>query len=154
MSPNCATGIGPEDDFFDLGGDSLTAAVLGAKIHDRWSVDIYLETLTARPRLEDLARAGAGDRAASVAREMTKQFEEVRRGTVAELAAYYSEQSPRGEFVIVLGPADARMVDESVVRERVRALRAEGQSARDTAAIVAKELGVSKKVAYRMANED
>jgi amino acid adenylation domain-containing protein len=51
------TGIGPDDDFFDLGGDSLTAAVLGAKIHDRWSVDIHLETLTARPRLEDLARA-------------------------------------------------------------------------------------------------
>jgi 16S rRNA (cytidine1402-2'-O)-methyltransferase len=103
--------------------------------------------------LGDLAAAGMGPRRASVAREMTKQFEEIRRGTVAELAAYYNAGEPRGEFVIVLGGAEAASVDEGTVRQRVRALRDEGVSAKDTAAIVAKELGVSKNVAYRMAHE-
>jgi 16S rRNA (cytidine1402-2'-O)-methyltransferase len=103
--------------------------------------------------LADLVEAGAGDRAVSVAREMTKQYEEVRRGTVAELAAYYREETPRGEFVIVLAGAAPQVVDETVVRERVRALREQGHSAKDTAAIVAKELGVSKNVAYRMTQE-
>jgi 16S rRNA (cytidine1402-2'-O)-methyltransferase len=104
--------------------------------------------------LDDLVGAGAGDRSACVAREMTKQYEEVRRGTVAELAAYYKEGVARGEFVIVVAGAPAVVVDESVVRERVRALRAEGHSARDTAAIVATELGVKKNVAYRMTQEE
>ena len=104
--------------------------------------------------LSDLAGAGMGSRQLAVAREMTKQFEEIRRGTVAELAAYYKSQEPRGEFVIVLAGAEAQAVDEETVRQRVRALRAEGQSAKDTAAIVAKELGVSKNMAYRMAHEE
>ena len=52
------------------------------------------------------ARGGGRGRAGSaVARELTKQFEEVRRGTVAELAAYYDDAPPRGEVVIVIaGP--------------------------------------------------
>jgi 16S rRNA (cytidine1402-2'-O)-methyltransferase len=103
--------------------------------------------------LADFVAAGMGDRPAAVAREMTKQFEEVRRGTVAELAAYYNEGEARGEFVIVLGGAGSTPVDESAIRERVHALRAEGHSARDTAGIVARELGVSRNVAYRMTQE-
>ena len=103
--------------------------------------------------LADLAAAGMGERSAAVAREMTKQFEEVRRGTVAELVAYYKSQEPRGEFVIVVGGAVAGPVDEAAVRDRVRSLRSEGHSAKDTAAIVAKELGVSKNMAYRMTQE-
>ena len=46
------------------------------------------------------------DRPVAVARELTKRFEEVRRGTLAELAAWYAEQSTvRGEIVVVVGPA-------------------------------------------------
>lgn len=103
--------------------------------------------------LSELTEAGAGERPAAVARELTKQFEETRRGTVAELAAYYNETAPRGEVVIVLGGAPARVVDEATVRERVRALRGQGMSARDTAATVARELGVSRRMAYQLTQE-
>jgi 16S rRNA (cytidine1402-2'-O)-methyltransferase len=104
--------------------------------------------------LSDLAGRGAGDRQVAVAREMTKQFEEVRRGTVAELAAYYESHAPRGEVVIVLAGAEERIVEEAEVRERVRALRAQGMSARDAATSVAAELGVSRRLTYRMTQEE
>ena len=101
--------------------------------------------------LADLEKLGNAERPAAVAREMTKQFEEVRRGTVSELRAYYEENPPRGEVVLVLGAAAPAEASESAVRDRVRALRAAGMSARDAASATAAEFGVSKKLAYRLA---
>ena len=103
--------------------------------------------------LDELERRGGGARRAAVAREMTKQFEEVRRGTVAELRAYYEGRPPRGEIVLVLDAAARNAVSESEVGERVRALRLGGLSARDAAHAVASELGVPKRLAYRLAQE-
>jgi hypothetical protein len=51
-----------------------------------------------------------------VARELTKQFEEVRRGTVVDLAAYYQSSSPRGEVVIVLEGMTPQPLDEDQLR--------------------------------------
>jgi len=103
--------------------------------------------------LAELEQRGAGERAAVVAREMTKQFEEVRRGTVRALRTYYEDRQPRGEIVLIIGAAPAIAATEADVRERVIALRAAGASARDAAAAVAAELGVSKKLAYRFAQD-
>lgn len=103
--------------------------------------------------LADLEQRGGADRPAVVAREMTKQFEELRRGTVGELRAYYERQPPRGELVLVIGPGVESTPDEEAVRERVRALRATGMSSRDVAAAVAREMGVPKRVAYRLTQE-
>jgi 16S rRNA (cytidine1402-2'-O)-methyltransferase len=74
-----------------------------------------LEALTAEERtilffesphrllhtLEDIAEV-LGDRRAAVARELTKKFEEVRRGTVSQLLEHFQQTKPRGEVVIVL----------------------------------------------------
>jgi 16S rRNA (cytidine1402-2'-O)-methyltransferase len=103
--------------------------------------------------LAELVAGGGADRACAVAREMTKHFEEVRRGTVGELAAYYQDTPVKGEVVVVLGEAPERVVDETVIRARVRELRGRGMSARDVAAAVADEFGVSKRVGYRMGLE-
>ena len=103
--------------------------------------------------LGELEQRGNGDRQAAVAREMTKQFEEVRRGTVSQLRAYYKDKPPRGEVVLVLERAAIREPSEDTVRERVRALRAGGMSSRDIASMVAEELGVPKRLAYRLAQE-
>ncbi|HEX4684225.1 MAG TPA: 16S rRNA (cytidine(1402)-2'-O)-methyltransferase [Gemmatimonadaceae bacterium] len=101
--------------------------------------------------LAELEKRGNAERPAAVARELTKQFEEVRRGTVSALRAYYEGDPPRGEIVLVLGPAAPVEASESAVRDRVQALRAAGMSARDAASAVAAELKVSKKLAYRLA---
>ena len=103
--------------------------------------------------LADLAERGAGARRASVARELTKQFEEIRRGTVAELAAYYENSPPRGEVVIVLEGHAPQPLAEDELRTRVRALKAAGLSARDVAATLTREDGASRNLAYRLAHE-
>jgi 16S rRNA (cytidine1402-2'-O)-methyltransferase len=104
--------------------------------------------------LAELERLGGGLRPAVVAREMTKQFENIQRGTVADLLAYYRERPVRGEVVLVIGGAVAGMVSDEDVAARVRSLRAAGLSARDASAQVAAEMGVSKRVAYRLARSD
>ena len=64
--------------------------------------------------LEQFAELFGSDRQVSVSRELTKKFEQTVRGTVAEVAAYFREHTPKGEFVIVLGglPKPARSQQE------------------------------------------
>jgi 16S rRNA (cytidine1402-2'-O)-methyltransferase len=104
--------------------------------------------------LAELADAGADARQAAVAREMTKHFEEVRRGTVGELAAYYKDAPIRGEVVIVLAGGQAARPREDEIRERARALRGEGMSVRDVTAALIREFGVGRNEGYRLAREE
>jgi 16S rRNA (cytidine1402-2'-O)-methyltransferase len=103
--------------------------------------------------LAELAEAGAGARATVVARELTKQYEEFRRGTVAELAAYYGQTPPRGEVVILIAGRIPEATSEDELRARANALRAEGRSARDIAAALSAEFGAPRNLAYRLAHE-
>lgn len=100
--------------------------------------------------LADL-EAVLGARPAAVARELTKMFEEVRRGTLAELAAGYREAPPpKGEIAIIVGPpADAAASGADVDALLARALAA--MSVRDAAAAVAEASGRPKKEVYRRA---
>jgi 16S rRNA (cytidine1402-2'-O)-methyltransferase len=94
----------------------------------------------------------AGDRAAVVARELTKQFEELRRGTLESLSTYYKEVPPRGEVVILVAGAPTVAPDETVLQDEARALRARGLSVRDIAGELTKR-GVARNVAYRLARQ-
>jgi 16S rRNA (cytidine1402-2'-O)-methyltransferase len=107
------------------------------------------------PTLAEFAERGAGDRAVAVARELTKQFEELRRGTVAELARYYQQSPPRGEVVIVLAGREVATVaiDEDAMRVRAGELLAAGNSTRDVARALIAEHGVARNDAYRLAHE-
>ncbi|MEM8951023.1 MAG: 16S rRNA (cytidine(1402)-2'-O)-methyltransferase [Pseudomonadota bacterium] len=102
--------------------------------------------------LADLA-AVLGPRPAAVARELTKAFEEVRRGSLEELAETIAgEEALRGEIVIVVGPPDAEEGAESdeAVNERLRqALETMAPSA--AAASVAQQTDRSRKELYRRA---
>ena len=104
--------------------------------------------------LAELAAAGASSRATVIARELTKQYEELRRGTVTDLAAYYLGVPPRGEVVIVVAGGSAPLAaTEEEIRARAGELRAEGLTPRDIAAGLQAELGASRNVAYRLARE-
>lgn len=103
--------------------------------------------------LAELATAGAGERPAVVARELTKQFEEYARGSVADLAARYADDAPRGEVVVLVGGAPEVVVDEATIRARALTLKAEGLSAREVARVLSTECGASRNLAYRIAHE-
>jgi 16S rRNA (cytidine1402-2'-O)-methyltransferase len=103
--------------------------------------------------LADLAGAGLGSRSAAVARELTKRFEEFRRGTVDELAAYYAETPVRGEVVIVVGEGAPAPVDPAAIRDRARGLRDAGMTRRQIVSELVAQDGVARNVAYRLAHE-
>ena len=120
----------------------------------RHAVVLYEAPSRVGATLDEVATAGAAQRATVVARELTKQYEELRRGTVAELAAYYLDAPPRGEVVIIIAGASApAAATEAQLRERAAELRAQGSTPRDVAAALASELGAARNVAYRLAHE-
>lgn len=92
-----------------------------------------------------------GERPAAVVREMTKMFEESRRGPLSALAKVYEEEgAPKGEIVVVLGPAEKRDMDEADIDDLLReALQT--MSVKDAAAHVAGLTGQPKKALYERA---
>ncbi len=98
--------------------------------------------------LQDMAEA-FGPRPAAVARELTKRFEEVRRGTLAELAAHYARNVARGEVTVVVAPPEQED-DPEDLDERLRAALA-GNSVKDAAALVAVATGLPRKLVYARA---
>jgi 16S rRNA (cytidine1402-2'-O)-methyltransferase len=103
--------------------------------------------------LADLAAAFGPDRPVAVARELTKKFEDVWRGTLGQTATEGGPE-PRGEQVIVIGPAPPVPPEDPGDDALARALQAEldgGASTRDAAAVVANRLGVPRRRAYALA---
>jgi 16S rRNA (cytidine1402-2'-O)-methyltransferase len=96
-----------------------------------------------------------GPRPAAVARELTKLHEEVRRGSLAELTAHYAKAgAPRGEIVVVVGPADAAAAaaeDFDLDSALTEALQ--HASLRDAAATVAAASGLPRRRVYARALE-
>ncbi len=129
------------------------SAAMDEIVGSRYTAVVYEAANRVDDTLSELEGHGAGARPAAVARELTKQFEEVRRGTVSELLAYYKESPPRGEVVIVIAGAPDRALSEELVRDRARALRASGLSVRDVTTALVLELGASRNMAYRAARE-
>ena len=101
--------------------------------------------------LADLAGA-LGPRPAVIARELTKRFEEIKRGTLPELAVHYAAGAARGEITLVVGPAPEEAADADALDARLREALA-ASSVKDAAALVAGALGLPRKVVYARALE-
>jgi 16S rRNA (cytidine1402-2'-O)-methyltransferase len=158
------------------GPSAVTAAVAVSGLPvDRWCMEGFLPRrggerrarlaeLAAEPRtmvffeaphrlaasLADMATAFGADRPAAVCRELTKTYEEVRRGGLAELAEW-ADAGVRGEITVVVAGAPARggadvagadLASLVVVRESA------GQPRKDAIAAVAAELGVPKRLVF------
>ncbi|WP_299984553.1 16S rRNA (cytidine(1402)-2'-O)-methyltransferase [uncultured Ruegeria sp.] len=100
--------------------------------------------------LADLADVLGGDRQAALCRELTKKFEETRRGTLAELAAAYLGATVKGEVVLLVDRAHSQTVKESDVEEALkRAL--ETHSVRDAADLVSEMFSLPRRPIYQKA---
>ncbi len=105
--------------------------------------------------LAELATA-LGDRPAAAAREITKKFEEISRGTISELQAKFGAAAPRGEFTLIVGGSAAVTADVAPVgpeagltpAERVAQLMATGIDKKTAIKQVAVERGLPKREVY------
>jgi 16S rRNA (cytidine1402-2'-O)-methyltransferase len=99
--------------------------------------------------LADLA-AAFGARPAAVARELTKRFEEIRRGTLPDLAAHYAAAEARGEITLVVAPPAPAEPGAAELDALLRAAL-QSHSVRDAAALVATATGLPRKLVYARA---
>ena len=101
--------------------------------------------------LEDLAEAFGADRKISLCRELTKLHEEVVRTTLGEAIEKYTENAPKGEFVLVVdgaAPVEKEIPTAEDAGEMVKRLMGEGLSRKDAIKQTAKALDLPKNVVY------
>ena len=97
--------------------------------------------------LAALAEAFGPDRSSAVCRELTKTYEEVRRGPLAELAPWAQEHT-RGEITVVVAGAAPRAVGVEEALPAVQARVRDGERLKDACAAVSAQTGVAKKALY------
>lgn len=122
---------------------------------------VFLESVHRLPAsLSDMAQV-LGARDAAVCRELTKKFEEVRRGTLPDLAAQYAtEGAPKGEVVVIVGPPAAGETPwtEDRIDQALRQALEDGLRMKEAAQAVADITGLKKRDLYNRAlilqNED
>ncbi len=104
--------------------------------------------------LAAMSEALGADRAAALCRELTKTYEEVRRGGLADLAAGAAD-GVRGEVTLVVSgaPAAAAAVDPESLRAAVAAHEADGMSTRDAVAAVAADSGRPRREVYNLVHQ-
>lgn len=134
---------------------------------DREEAREVLDTLSLTPRTTIFYEAphrlvktlkmleeAAGERPCVIVRELTKKFEEIRRGTLSELRAYFEENEPRGEFVILIEGSSREALEKARI-ERFSGLSLEEHMnlyrdlpEKEAMKKVAADLGVSKRDIY------
>jgi 16S rRNA (cytidine1402-2'-O)-methyltransferase len=100
--------------------------------------------------LQDAADVLGAERQAAVCRELTKKFEEVKRGTLADLAAAYAGPAPKGEVVVLVDRGRLEIISEiDLEKELLRVL--EGHSMRDAVDLVSQANGLPRRKVYQAA---
>jgi len=136
--------------FLPRSGKERVARLTEIAVETRTSV-VYEAPHRIERTLNDLMTACGADRAAVLARELTKIHEEVWRGTLHDAVKRYADGEPRGEFVLVLAGAapSAPPSDEELI-SALRAEIASGVSRKDAASKVSARFGVSKRHVYEL----
>ena len=104
-----------------------------------------------RQTLGDLEAAFGAERPISLCRELTKLHEEVIRTTISGARALYSEQEPRGEYVLIVtgaAPEAPEAPTEEQLLALVRKQMAQGLSRKDAVKAVSRQTGCSKNALY------
>jgi 16S rRNA (cytidine1402-2'-O)-methyltransferase len=144
----------PTDRFFFEGFLPAKGGQRKTRIGELAAIPATLVLYESGPRfaasLADLAQ-GLGPRPAAVCRELTKTFEEVRRGSLAELAAHYGRAgAPKGEIVVVIAPPAEAATSAEELDARLHHALARG-SLKDAVAEVASETGLKRREVYARA---
>ncbi|WP_299816498.1 16S rRNA (cytidine(1402)-2'-O)-methyltransferase [uncultured Jannaschia sp.] len=148
----CVAGL-PTDRFLFAGFLPPKSGARKGALRELAAVPATLVIYESPKRLAAFLRDAAevlGSREAAVCRELTKRFEEVRRGPLDTLADAYADEAPRGEIVVVVDRAAAREADPEAMRDALRAALAQG-SVKTAAKEVSDAFGVPRREIYEMA---
>ena len=153
MSALCLSGL-PTDRFTFVGFLPSKMEACRKEIQLLATVPTTLVLFESARRLSDtlrLLQEVLGEREAAVIREITKLFEETKRGTLPELIAYYEKNGePKGEVVMVIAPpGEIEATAESL--ESQLALLLQSHSVKEAAAILAEASGKPRKEIYSLA---
>lgn len=110
----------------------------------------YESPKRAEASLVDMAEVLGPERSAALCRELTKKFEEIRRGSLADLAETARENPPRGEIVILVDRSHSEPVNASDIESDLRAAL-QDHSVRDAADLVARMHGQKRREVYQLA---
>jgi len=139
--------------FLPKTGKKQQEVLEGVKDH-RETLIFYEAPHHLKGTLKVMGKVLGENRQAALGRELTKKFEEFRRGTLAELLAYYEENEPRGEYVIIVegaGEETVAEVQEEVLSpaELCHKLMAEGLAKKEAMRETAKRMGLSRRDVYQ-----
>lgn len=137
------------------------AAVLEELKKETRTIIVYEAPHKLKKTLKDLYGV-LGDRSISLCRELTKKHEENHRTTLAGAIAFYEEQEPRGEFVLVIEGADRQAIREEEMQdvlslsipEHVEHYMNQGMDKKDAMKAVAKDRGIGKREVYQALLEE
>ncbi|MET0239568.1 MAG: 16S rRNA (cytidine(1402)-2'-O)-methyltransferase [Sphingobium sp.] len=142
----------PTDRFLFMGFLPSKEKARGDALAEVAALRATLVTYESGPRLGKTLAAMAdvlGEREAAVAREISKTFEEIVTGTLAELAERYADAGPRGEIVVIVGPpSDAPVVVEEDAIDAALAEALGRLSVSKAAGEVAKRFGLERRELY------
>lgn len=144
----------PSDRFLFAGFPPAAAGARRRWLNELAAVPATLILYESPKRVEgllgEMRDSLGGERQAAVCRELTKRFEQVRRGTLAELAAAFKDEAVKGEIVVVIDRAGQAAPDPAEIEARLKeALQC--HSIRDAAETVSQALGLPRREVYQTA---
>ena len=144
----------PSDRFLFAGFPPSSSSQRLSWLKDLASVPATLILYESPKRLQalltDLGAVFGEARQAAICRELTKKFEEVTRGTLAELGTAYAGRAVKGEIVVVIDRVRAEVAQPADIEAALREAL-ECHSVKDAAALVAEALGLPRRQVYQMA---
>ena len=114
------------------------------------TVAFYESPKRVAAMLKDAAEVLGAEREAAVCRELTKKFEEVIRGNLADLSEICAERSLKGEIVVVIDRRRLPKIQEIDLEEELRAML-DTMSVRDASDVLAEKTGIKRRKIYQMA---
>jgi 16S rRNA (cytidine1402-2'-O)-methyltransferase len=145
----------PTDRFAFLGFAPTPAGARGRFLAEALALPmtsvIYESPRRIHRLLADCCESGGADRPAALCRELTKKFEEVIRGTVADILSAIEGRELKGEIVLVLGPSLAPVVVGAADLDAALGEALEQDSLRVAVDAVATRLGMARREVYQRA---
>lgn len=115
------------------------------------TIILYEAPHRLRECLLDVVEIMGAERKLAIARELTKKYEEVRRGTAGELLHHFSSSPPRGEICLLIAPAEDKAAEtnwELIIAETEELINL-GMDKKEAFKIKAKEYGIKKNELYK-----